>query len=143
MSPLREKFIEDMKVRGLAPATQRSYIHYVAGYAGYFNRSPGQLDCDAIHQYLVHLTEDQKMSAESVNTCISALKHLYLNTLEMPWTDEYFPRVRRPTRLPIVAQSGGSAALVRSCGRGEEPRGSDGLLWSRSAHFRNRGSQSR
>jgi site-specific recombinase XerD len=102
MTPLRQKFIEDMRVRGLAPTTQRSYLHYVADYARYFQRSPEQLDCDAIHQYLVHLTEDRKMSAESVNTCISALKYLYLHTLEMPWTDEYFPRVRRPARLPVV-----------------------------------------
>ena len=102
MTPLREKFTEDMKVRGLAPTTQRSYIHYVAEYARYFNRSPEQLDCDAIHQYLVHLTEDRKLSTETINTCISALKLLYLNTLEMPWTDEYFPRVRRQTRLPVV-----------------------------------------
>src|SRR5437763_300833 len=102
MTPLREKFIEDMRVRGLAPTTQRSYTHYVAEYARYFGRSPEHLDCEAIHQYLVHLTEDQKMSAESVNTCISALKHLYLTTLEMPWTDEYFPRIRRPARLPVV-----------------------------------------
>jgi len=102
MTPLREKFIEDMKVRGLAPTTQRSYIHYVAEYAKYFQRSPEHLDCDAIHQYLVHLTEDRQLSTESINTCISALKLLYLNTLEMPWTDEYFPRVRRQTRLPVV-----------------------------------------
>ncbi len=102
MTPLREKFTEDMRVRGLTPAIQRSYIRHVAGYARYFGRSPEQLDCDAIHQYLVHLTEDRKLSAETVNTCVSALKHLYLNTLEMPWTDEYFPHVRRQTRLPVV-----------------------------------------
>ena len=102
MTPLREKYIEDMKVRGLAPTTQRSYIHHVAEYARYFNRRPELLDCDAIHQYLVHLTEDRKLSTETVNSCVSALKLLYLNTLEMPWTDEYFPRVRRQTRLPVV-----------------------------------------
>lgn len=102
MTPLREKFIEDMKVRGLAPTTQRSYLHYVVDYTRYFQLSPEKLDCDAIHQYLVHLVEDRKMSAETVNTCVSALKFIYLNTLEMPWTDEYFPRVRRQTRLPVV-----------------------------------------
>jgi hypothetical protein len=30
MTPLRQRFIEDMQLRGLAPTTQRSYIHYVA-----------------------------------------------------------------------------------------------------------------
>ncbi|MBV8072673.1 MAG: site-specific integrase [Acidobacteriaceae bacterium] len=102
MTPLREKFIEDMKVRGLAPTTQRNYLHHVIEYTRYFNRSPEQLDCDAVHQYLVHLTEDRKLSTETINGCISALKFVYLNTLEMPWTDEYFPRVRRQTRLPVV-----------------------------------------
>src|SRR2546430_11157731 len=32
----------------------------------------------------------------------SAMKFLYLTTLEMPWTNEYFPRVRRPYKLPVV-----------------------------------------
>jgi site-specific recombinase XerD len=33
---------------------------------------------------------------------VSALKFIYLNVLEMPWTDEYFPRVKRGSKLPIV-----------------------------------------
>jgi hypothetical protein len=49
MTPLREKFIEDMRVRGLAPTTQRSYLHHAVEYTKYFNRSPEQLDCEAIH----------------------------------------------------------------------------------------------
>ena len=50
----------------------------------------------------MYLTEDRKLSAETINSCLSALKFLYLNTLEMPWTDEYFPHVKRSTRLPVV-----------------------------------------
>jgi integrase/recombinase XerD len=37
-----------------------------------------------------------------VNCSVSALKFLYLTTLEMPWTDAYFPRAKRPHKLPIV-----------------------------------------
>ena len=44
MTPLRQRFIEDMQLRGLAPTTQRSYIHYVAGYAKFYNMSPEKLD---------------------------------------------------------------------------------------------------
>jgi hypothetical protein len=33
MSPLRRRMIEDMTVRNLSPATQRSYIHAVAKFS--------------------------------------------------------------------------------------------------------------
>jgi site-specific recombinase XerD len=94
--------IEDMQLRNLTPHTQRSYVHYVAEYARYFNLSPEKLDAEAIHQYLLYLLNERKLSPESVNCCVSALKFVYLETLEMPWTTEYFPRAKRPHRLPIV-----------------------------------------
>lgn len=102
MTPLRQRMIEDMQLRNLAPATQRNYVHYVAGFAQFFDRSPEQLDCEAIHQYLLYLLNQRKLSPESVNQCVSALKFLYLTTLEMPWTEEYFPRAKRPSKLPVV-----------------------------------------
>jgi site-specific recombinase XerD len=102
MTPLRQRMIEDMQLRNLTPHTQRSYVHYVAEYARYFNLSPEKLDAEAIHQYLLYLLNERKLSPESVNCCVSALKFVYLETLEMPWTTEYFPRAKRPHRLPIV-----------------------------------------
>ena len=102
MTPLRQRMIQDMQLRNLTPATQRSYVHYVAEYARYFQLSPEKLDVEAIHQYLLYLLNERKCSPESVNTCVSALKFLYLTTLEMPWTDEYFPRAKRAYKLPIV-----------------------------------------
>ena len=50
MTPLRQRFIEDMQLRGLAPTTQRSYIHYVSEYAKFYNTSPDKLDLEAIRQ---------------------------------------------------------------------------------------------
>ena len=102
MTPLRERMIEDMQLRNLTPHTQRSYVHYVAEYARYFNLSPEKLDAEAIHQYLLYLLNERRLSPESVNCCVSALKFVYLETLEMPWTTEYFPRAKRPYKLPIV-----------------------------------------
>jgi len=102
MTPLRQRFIEDMQLRGLAPTTQRSYIHYVAEYAKFYNTSPEHLDLEALRQYELYLLHERKLSAESINTFISAVQFLYLVSLEMPWGKACFPRLRRPEKLPVV-----------------------------------------
>jgi site-specific recombinase XerD len=102
MTPLRERFIEDLQLRNLCPATQRNYVHHVAAFAKYFNRSPELLDIEAVRQYQLYLLNERKLSPESINQYISAVKFLYLTTLEMPWTDEYFPHVKRAYHLPAV-----------------------------------------
>jgi site-specific recombinase XerD len=102
MTPLRQRMIEDMQLRNLAPETQRNYVHHVAGFAKYFNKSPEELDIEAVRQYQLYLLNERKVSPETINQYVSSVKFLYLTTLEMPWTDEYFPRVRRPYKLPIV-----------------------------------------
>ena len=102
MTPLRQRMLDDMQLRNLCPATQKNYLHHVAGFARYFNQSPELLDLEAIRQYQLYLLRERKLSPETINQYISAVKFLYLVTLEMPWTDEYFPHVRRPHKLPVV-----------------------------------------
>ena len=102
MTPLRQRFIEDMQLRGLCTLTQRNYVHHVAGFSRYFGMSPEALDLEAVRQYQLYLLNERKLSPETINQYISSVKFLYLITLEMPWTDEYFPRIRRAHKLPVV-----------------------------------------
>jgi len=102
MTPLRRRFIEDMQLRGLAPTTQRSYLHYVSDYAKFYNTSPEHLDLEAVRQYELYLLHEKKLSPESINLFVSSAQFLYLTTLEMPWGKECFPRVRRAHKLPVV-----------------------------------------
>jgi integrase/recombinase XerD len=102
MTPLRQRFIEDMQLRGLAPTTQRSYIHYVAEFAKYYKTSPEHLDLEAVRQYQLYLLNERKLSPDSVNCFSSAVQFLYQNTLEMPWGSADFPRLKPPQHLPVV-----------------------------------------
>ena len=102
MTPLRRRMLEDMQLRSLCPETQRNYIHHVAAFARYFGQSPEVLDIEAVRQYQLYLLHQRKLSPETINQYISSVKFLYRVTLETPWTDEYFPRVRRAHKLPIV-----------------------------------------
>jgi len=68
----------------------------------YFNRRPQELGLEAVRQYQLYLTQERKLSPESVNTFVSAVQFPYLVTLEMPWNKHDFPRARRDHKLPVV-----------------------------------------
>lgn len=102
MTPLRQRMIDDMTLRNLALETQRNYIAHCAAFARFFGRSPEQLDQEAVREYLLYQLNERRLQPESINQQVSALKFLYLSTLEMPWGEQDFPRVKRPHRLPVV-----------------------------------------
>ena len=102
MTPLRQRMIEDMRIRNFATTTQRSYVHYVAQFAKYFHRDPAELDLEAVRQYQLYLSQERKLSPQSINTFVSAVQFLYLVTLELPWEKHDFPRARLEEKLPVV-----------------------------------------
>ena len=95
MTLLRQRFLEDMQLRNLAPTTQRSYIHYVAEYAKYYQTSPDRLGLDDVRTYQLHLVQERRLSPASINSFVSAVQFLYLVTLEMPWERGEFTRMNR------------------------------------------------
>jgi integrase/recombinase XerD len=62
MGILRDRMIEEMKLRNFSPATQKSYLYAVTRLARYYRRPPDQLDKEQIRSYLLHLTVERKLS---------------------------------------------------------------------------------
>ena len=60
-SPLRLRMIEDLAIRNLSPATQRSYVHQVAKFSQFFGRSPDRLGYEEVRAYQAYLV-DRKVS---------------------------------------------------------------------------------
>ncbi|MBB3390644.1 hypothetical protein FHT82_003416 [Rhizobium sp. BK275] len=61
MSPLRRRMINDMTIRNLSPATQRSYLHAMSKFSRYFGRSPDRLGLDDVRAFQVHLVFRQNL----------------------------------------------------------------------------------
>ncbi len=55
MTPLRQRFLDDLRMRNLSPRTQDAYVRAVAQFAKHFKRSPDQLGREHIREYLLHL----------------------------------------------------------------------------------------
>src|SRR3546814_2503904 len=73
LSPLRRRMIEDMPVRNLSPATQRSHVHAVAKFGRYFNRSPDRLGLKDVRAFQVHLVSTG-ISWPALNQTVCALR---------------------------------------------------------------------
>ena len=101
ISPLRQRMIDDMRMRNFSPSTQRNYIRYVRDFAAYLQRSPDQATAEELRQYLVHLT-DNGISPTSYNACLPALKFFFQTTLDRPEVVRKLRTQPTPTRLPKV-----------------------------------------
>ncbi len=102
MTPLRKRMLEDMRLRNFSAETQRSYTHYIAEFAMYFKTSPDRLGPESIRDFQLYPIEERRLTPDSVNCFTSAAKFLFLTTLEMPWSESYFARLRVPNRLPVA-----------------------------------------
>src|SRR5437764_4687204 len=101
MSPLRRRMIEDMTVRNLSPATQRSYVHAVAKFSRHFGCSPDRLDLEKVRAFQVYLVANG-ISWPALNQTVCALRFFYGVTLGHREIPERIPYAREPRKLPVV-----------------------------------------
>lgn len=102
MGKLRDKMIRDLQLRRLALSTQQDYVQAVRNLAKHYRRSPDAITCGEVHGYLLHLTNDRKLSWSTVNCVSSALKFFYTVTLDRNETAFSIPPRRTPLCLPQV-----------------------------------------
>jgi integrase len=103
MTLLRQRMIEDMQVRNLAPHTQATYILHVSLFARHFRKSPELLGPEQIRDYQLYLTNQRRLTASSIIVTTAALRFLYNVTLKRGWNLEAsIPAPRQPKKLPVV-----------------------------------------
>jgi integrase/recombinase XerD len=101
MTPLRQRFIDDLRLRNYARRTIDTYVGQVAAFARHFGRSPELLGADEVRAYQLHLLE-RRVSWSSFNQAVCALRLLYRTTLGRPESLPMIPYGKRPRKLPSV-----------------------------------------
>jgi integrase/recombinase XerD len=101
ISPLRQRMIEDMRMRKLAPKTQSSYIRAVRHFAGYLGRSPDTASAEDLRRYQLHCV-DRGVSAITLNATITGLKFFFEVTLDHPELMAKIRPVRVAHTLPVI-----------------------------------------
>lgn len=102
ITPLRQRMIDDMRIRNLADNTQSAYLQQIIAYAEHFHRSPDELGLEAIRAYQLYLTQTRRLSPSSVSVATGALRFLYKVTLKRDWAIDEIPMPKRPFKLPVI-----------------------------------------
>jgi integrase/recombinase XerD len=102
MTPLRQRMIQDLQLRGYAECTVRSYVRPVVQLAQFYHRSPDQLTEEEVRQYLVHLTTVRKVARSTHTIALCGIKFFYQQVLGRDWHVLQIARPKREKKLPAV-----------------------------------------
>ena len=115
ISPLRQRMIEDMALRKLAPKTQSQYIRAVINLTRFLGCSPDTASPEDLRRYQLHLVEIGT-SRIMLNHTITALRFFFQVTLDRPEAMAKMSPVREPRKLPVVLSCEEVARLIDAAG---------------------------
>ena len=101
MTPLRQRLIDDLRLRNYSPRTIEAYTAGVARLAKHFHRSPDQLGVEHLRQFQLHLLA-QQVSWSLFNVVVSALRFFYGTTLNRPDAVPFIAYGKRQRSIPAV-----------------------------------------
>ena len=101
ISPLRQRMIEDMTVRGFTVCTQRGYIAAVRNFTAFLGRSPDQATIEDLRRFQFHM-RSSGASATTMNAAVSALRFFFGTVLGRGDAEVGMAHVRLPQRLPVI-----------------------------------------
>jgi integrase/recombinase XerD len=102
MTALRQRYIEDLQLRGLSPRTQDSYVRVVRQLAEHYGKSPDVLTEEELRQYLLYLKNEKHAARNTCTLALCSLKFFYQQTLKRDWPVLNFVRPAREKKLPVV-----------------------------------------
>jgi integrase/recombinase XerD len=99
MTPLRQRMIDDMAIRNMAPTTQKIYVYAVRNFSIFHRRSPDKLSVEDVRNYRLHLIS-RGLEPTTINPIMGALRFFYGTTLGQK--EEQIPYARKQEALPAV-----------------------------------------
>lgn len=122
MSPLREKFERELKIRGRSERTIHAYVASVHALAKYHDKSPDAISDEEIRDWLLHLRTERKLSASSLNVAVNAIRsfHRYVLGRDPAAAIAGVPHCKRATKRAEVYAQSEIAALLAAAPAGRD-----------------------
>ena len=114
MTHLRKMMLEELERRNYTQSTTRAYLRTIEDIACYFKRPPDQLGPEQIREYVAHLFRVRKLTDNTVNQRVGALRFFYVKTLKKVWSVEETPYPKKRLHLPVILSPDEVSQLIES-----------------------------
>lgn len=114
MTVLRQRMLDDLRIRNYSPSTVECYIREVAEFAKHFGKSPEHLGPEEIRSWQLFLLNEKKVKSSSYIQAVCALRFLYRNTLNRKIEIEQIPLPRFEKKLPVILSKEEVKALLEA-----------------------------
>ncbi|MEO6854320.1 MAG: site-specific integrase [Rhodoferax sp.] len=111
VTPLRQRMLEDMRLRKLEPRTQEAYVRAVRKLAAYLHRSPDTATVEDLRNFQLNLV-DTGASPMTLNVTLTGLRFFFDVTLERLDLMARMHPVKLPHRVPVVLSTQETARLI-------------------------------
>ncbi len=111
VTPLRQRMIDDMRMRKLEPKTRAGYIRAVRNLAAFLERSPDTATVEDLRRFQLHMV-DRGSSPITLNATITGLKFFFGVTLDRGEMMAKMQPVHVPRTLPVVLSRDEVARLI-------------------------------
>ena len=102
MGVFRDAMDEAMALRGLAPRTRQIYLSWVRRLVQFCRVVADQLTTEQVRAYLLHLTQERKLSFSTFNQALNAARFFFIEVLKRPFVIEGLRYQKPERRLPVV-----------------------------------------
>jgi site-specific recombinase XerD len=110
-SPLRQRMIEDMRMRKLEAKTQASYVRAVRTLTAYLKRPPDTATVEDLRNFHLHMV-DAGTSPITLNATLTGLKFFFDTTLGRSEVVARLQPVKVPRTVPVVLSTLEAAQLI-------------------------------
>ena len=135
VSPLRQRMIDDMRMRKFDGKTQIHYIRAVRRLAAFLKRSPDTATAEDLRAFQLHMV-DTGTSPPTINSTLSGLKFFFDVTLGRGELMVKMQPVPQPRPLPVVLSCEEVARLIAAAPNAKYSGGAVGGLRCRAARQR-------
>jgi hypothetical protein len=124
MTALKQRMLEDLRIRNYAPTTISNYIRSVAEFARHFNKPPDQLGAEEVRLWQLFLLNENRVKLSSYIQAICALRFFYQNTLHrrieidripLPVMRRNCPLFSPKLRSRLSSKRSGTLSTARFC----------------------------